>query len=99
MQEWMLENLNWFDFLLITTLFSALNIIVAICNFRITKHQNKMQNDSFCFQHFAFRASFGTCYYILENKTTVRKVAKKYNISKSTVQSDKIEKCPSFPVL
>ena len=57
MKEWMLENLNWFAPLLITILFSALNMIVAICNYRITKHQNKMQNDSFCFQLFEKRQS------------------------------------------
>lgn len=31
-------------------------------------------------------------YYILENKTTVRKAAKKYNISKSTVHKDVTER-------
>ncbi len=31
-------------------------------------------------------------YYILENKTTVRKAAKKYNISKSTVHKDITER-------
>lgn len=31
-------------------------------------------------------------YYILENKTTVRKTAKKYNISKSTVHKDITER-------
>ena len=28
--------------------------------------------------------------YILENKSTVRKAAKKYNISKSTVHTDRV---------
>ena len=30
--------------------------------------------------------------YILENKTTVRKAAKKFGVSKSTVRCDKIER-------
>ena len=55
MKEWMLDNLNWFCPLLITIVFSMLNIIVAICNLKITKRQNKMQNDSFCFQLFEKR--------------------------------------------
>ena len=55
MKEWILENIDWLCHLLITILFSMLNIIVAICNFRITKHQNKIQNDSFCFQLFEKR--------------------------------------------
>lgn len=57
MKEWMLDNLNWFCPLLITIVFSVLNIIVAICNLKITKRQNKMQNDNFCFLLFEKRHS------------------------------------------
>ena len=50
MLEWILENLNWICPLIITILFSVLNVIVAISNLKIAKQQNKMQNDGFCFQ-------------------------------------------------
>ena len=55
MNEWILNNLEWICPLIITILFSILNIIVAICNLRITKRQSRMQNDGFCFQLFERR--------------------------------------------
>lgn len=50
MCEYIKENIDWIAPLLVTILFSILNIIVAICNISITKKQRKLQNDSFCFQ-------------------------------------------------
>ena len=50
MSDCVKENLDWIAPLLVTILFSVLNIIVAICNISITKKQGKLQNDSFCFQ-------------------------------------------------
>ena len=50
MWEWIIANLNWICPLIITILFSVLNVIVAISNLKIAKQQNKMQNDGFCFQ-------------------------------------------------
>ena len=50
MWEWIIANLNWICPLIITILFSVLNVIVAISNLKIAKQQSKMQNDGFCFQ-------------------------------------------------
>lgn len=50
MCEYIKENMEWIAPLIVTILFSILNIIVAICNVCITKKQSKMQNDNFCFQ-------------------------------------------------
>lgn len=50
MWEWIIENLSWICPLIITILFSVLNVIVAKSNLKIAKQQSKMQNDGFCFQ-------------------------------------------------
>lgn len=57
MREWIINNLNWLLPLIITLLFSILNIIVAFCNLKNTNKQAKLQNDSFCFQLFDKRWS------------------------------------------
>ena len=57
MCEWIIANLNWICPLIITILFSALNVIVAISNLKIAKQQGKMQNDGFCFQLYEKRLS------------------------------------------
>ena len=55
MCKWIIDNLEWICPLIITILFSLLNIIVAIGNLKIVKHQKQMQNDEFCFQLFEKR--------------------------------------------
>lgn len=50
MKEWFVSNLEWICALAITIIFSVINIILAVCNLKIIKNQNKMQNDAFCFQ-------------------------------------------------
>lgn len=55
MWDCVVENLDWIVPLFITTLFSGLNIVVAMCNLKIANHQKKMQNDTFCFQLFEKR--------------------------------------------
>ena len=50
MKEWFISNLEWICALAITIIFSVINIILAVCNLKIIKNQNKMQNDAFCFQ-------------------------------------------------
>ena len=55
MWEWIGNNIEWIAALLITVLFSALNIVVAVCTLRVTKQQTKMQNDNFCYQLFEKR--------------------------------------------
>ena len=50
MWEWIIENLSWICPLIITILFSVLNVIVAKSNLKIANQQSKMQNDGFCFQ-------------------------------------------------
>ena len=50
MWEWIGNNIEWIAALLVTVLFSALNIVVAVCTLQVTRHQTKMQNDNFCYQ-------------------------------------------------
>lgn len=47
---WFVENMHWICPLLITIVFSVLNIIVAKNNLKFAKQQTRMQNDGFCFQ-------------------------------------------------
>ena len=55
MGEWIVNNIEWIAALFITILFSALNVVIAVCTLRVTKQQTKMQNDSFCYQLFEKR--------------------------------------------
>ena len=48
--EYLKENANWIFPLLITIIFSIINVIIAYFNYKNTKEQQKLQNDSFCFQ-------------------------------------------------
>ena len=57
MWEWIIANLNWICPLIITILFSVLNIVVAKCNLKIAKQQSKLQNDGFCFELYEKRLS------------------------------------------
>ncbi len=52
MAEYLKTNLNWIIPLLITTIFSFINIILFRLNYKILKQQQKLQNDAFCFQLF-----------------------------------------------
>lgn len=48
--QWMTDNLNWFIPMIITAIFSALNIRMASINLKTSKNQLKLQNDAFCYQ-------------------------------------------------
>ena len=47
---WILENLNWMIPIIITVIFSGLNIRLAVTNQKLAENQLKLQNDSFCYQ-------------------------------------------------
>lgn len=52
---WLAKNLNWVVPMIITAIFSALNIRLAVINRRVAENQAKLQNDSFCYQLFERR--------------------------------------------
>ncbi len=52
MNKWILENLNWLIPVIITAFFSLLNILIAAFNYKCSKKQREIQNDSFCYQLF-----------------------------------------------
>jgi hypothetical protein len=57
MWSWIGENIEWIAALLITVLFSGLNIVLAVCTLRVTRQQTKIQNDNFCYQLYEKRMS------------------------------------------
>lgn len=53
--SWFIVNANWLVPLIITALFSILNIILVVMNLKMVKSQVKLQNDVFCYQLFERR--------------------------------------------
>lgn len=50
LSNWLINNLNWIVPILITAIFSILNIRLATVNQKLSENQLKLQNDSFCFE-------------------------------------------------
>ena len=57
---WLAKNLNWVVPMIITAIFSALNIRLAVINRKVAENQAKLQNDSFCYQLFERRMAIYT---------------------------------------
>lgn len=55
MKDWLSDNLNWIIPLLITVVFSIINIAMAKKNSDMVKNQIKLQNDAFCYELFEKR--------------------------------------------
>ena len=58
--SWLAKNLNWVVPMVITAIFSALNIRLAVINRNVAENQVKLQNDSFCYQLFERRMAIYT---------------------------------------
>ena len=67
--SWLAKNLNWVVPMVITAIFSALNIRLAVINRNVAENQVKLQNDSFCYQLFERRMAIYTS--IKENISTI----------------------------
>lgn len=50
LSNWIINNLNWIVPVLITAIFSVLNIRLAAVNQKLSENQLQLQNDSFCYQ-------------------------------------------------
>ncbi|HIS49994.1 MAG TPA: hypothetical protein IAA80_05770 [Candidatus Gallacutalibacter pullistercoris] len=57
---WLAKNLNWVVPMVITAIFSALNIRLAVINRKVAENQAQLQNDSFCYQLFERRMAIYT---------------------------------------
>ncbi len=60
MCTWIVENLNWILPLVISMAFSIVNIIMAVINLKTAQKQEKLQNNSFCYQLFDRRMEIYT---------------------------------------
>ncbi len=67
--HWLFENANWIIPLLITALFSILNLITARQNIKLTKEQSKLQNEIAENQFRLQNNSF--CYQLLDKRMAV----------------------------
>lgn len=76
MMDLLSDNLNWILPLLITVVFSIINIVMARKNSDMVKNQIKLQNDAFCYDLLEKRMEI-----YLSVKETLSKVSRDGNIS------------------
>ena len=80
MCDFLTKNLYWIIPLIITTVFSILTVILTVQNIKIMKHQEKLQNDAFCFQLFDRRLNV-----YIDIKKIIANIIADYDVSQKVI--------------
>lgn len=82
MQNWLADNLYWIVPLIITVVFSIINIIMAKKNSDMVKNQIKLQNNAFCYELYEKRMAV-----YMSLKKLLREPLKETTISDSDIEN------------